>query len=96
MAKGIRQGCPLSTMLFNLLIADMEEYMKKGRWGDLRLRDGKVYTLMYADDMVVLAEEDQGIRALISRLERYLDKKGLKLNVEKTKIMRFRKGEGEK
>lgn len=31
---------------------------------------------------------------MISRLERYLEKKGLELNAKRTKIMRFRKGKG--
>lgn len=32
-ARGVRQGCPLSADLFNIMIADMEERLKKGGWG---------------------------------------------------------------
>ncbi|XP_071577594.1 uncharacterized protein [Temnothorax nylanderi] len=95
-AKGLRQGCPLSPILFNLLIADIEEFIKKGGWGGIRLREERIYTLMYADDIAVLAEEEQDMRSMISRLEGYLDMKGLTLSIEKTKIMRFRKGGGRK
>jgi len=88
------EGCPLSPILFNIAIADLEEYMKKGGWGGIKLGEERTYTLMYADDIVLMAEEEQGMRSLISRMEGYLDKKGLELNVEKTKIIRFRKGGG--
>lgn len=40
---------------------------------------------------MLLAKEDE-MRSMIVRLENYLEKKGLELNVEKTKMMRFRKG----
>lgn len=43
-----------------------------------------------------MAEDDDGIKVLISRLERYFVRKGLELNVGKTKIMRFRKEGGRK
>jgi len=56
--KGVRQGCPLSPGLFNLLTADLEEYMRKGGWGGVRLKGERVYTLAYADDIVLLAEEE--------------------------------------
>ncbi|XP_071648497.1 uncharacterized protein [Temnothorax longispinosus] len=75
---------------------DIEDYIKKGRWGGIRLRGEKIYTLMYADDIALLAEEEQDMRLIISRLEEYLDGKILTLNIEKTKIMRFRKGGGKK
>jgi len=51
---------------------------------------------MYADDIVLMAEKEQDMRSLISRMEGYLDKKRLELNIEKTKMIRFRKGEGRK
>jgi len=96
LARGLRQGCAVNPMLFNLLIADMEEYMAKGRWGGVRILGERNYTLMYADDVALMAEEEQGMKAMIRRLERYLEEKRLELNVEKTKIMRFRKGGGRK
>jgi hypothetical protein len=36
------------------------------------------------------------MRSLLVRLKRYLERKGLKLNMEMTKVMRFRKGEGKR
>lgn len=54
--RGVKQGCPLSPGLFNLLTADLEEEMRKGGWGGMRLKGEKVYSLAYADDVVLLAE----------------------------------------
>lgn len=51
-----------------------------------------MYTLAYADDIVLLAEDEEGMRSMIERLERYMERKRLEVNTEKTKIMRFRRG----
>lgn len=53
-----------------------------------------MYTLLYADDMVLLAEDEDEMRSMIWRLERYLERKDLELNVEKTNIVRFRRKSG--
>jgi len=73
------------------MIADLEEMMGKVKWGGVKLGEKRIYTLAYADDIVLLAEEEDEMRSMIVRLEDYLERKGLELNVEKTKIMRFRK-----
>jgi len=88
--KGVRQGCPLSPGLFNLLTADLVEYMRKGGWGGVKLKGERVYTLAY--DIVLLAEEEDGVRAMMSRMERYIKGKRLEVNVKKSKVMRFGKG----
>lgn len=54
--KGVKQGCPLSPGLFNLLTADLKEETRKGGWGGMRLKGEKVYSLAYVDDVVLLAE----------------------------------------
>lgn len=48
--------------------------------------------LGYTDDLILLAEKEEGMRWLLKRLERYYDEKGLVVNTGKTKIIRFRKG----
>jgi hypothetical protein len=92
--RGVRQGCPLSPGLFNLLTADLEELMKRGEWRGVWLRGGKVYTLTYADDVVLLAEGEDGMKSMMSRLERYVREKRLEINEKKSKVMRFGKGGG--
>lgn len=54
----------------------------------------RVFSLAYTNDIILLAEEEGGMRNMIERLERYLERKGLELNVGKTRIVRFRKRGG--
>lgn len=80
----------LSTLLFNVLIADLEEVMGRVKLVGVRLMVEKV---SYADDMVLLAEEDEEMSSMVGRLKKYLEEKSLELNTDK-KVMRFRRGRG--
>jgi len=60
----------------------------------VKLRGGKIYSLAYADDIVLLAEKEEGMRNLMKGFEKYIKEKGLEVNVEKSKVLRFRKGGG--
>ena len=53
-----------------------------------------MYTLVYADDVAVLAEDEEGLKGLMAKLETYVDGKEFEVNVGKTKVMRCRKGGG--
>lgn len=90
---GVRQRCPLSPLLFNIVTADLEEDMTRGRWSGVRLGETKIYSMAYADDMVLLTKEEDEMRTMLARMERYIDKKRLEVNV-KTKIMIFSRGKG--
>ena len=97
LARGVRQGdCPLSALLFIILISDMEEEMRKKGWGGVSVRKDKIYTLTYADDIVAVAKDEEEMAGFITGLEKYLEGKKLRLNIAKTKIMRFRKKGGRK
>lgn len=88
MAREVRQGYPLSPLLVNVLIVDLEEAMGKVKWGGVKVGGERIYTLAYADDLVLLAGNGEEMRSMMERLEGYLERKRLELNGEKTKIMR--------
>lgn len=66
----------------------MKKEMRRERCGEVRLETEKVYTLAYADDVALIAENKKGMRGLMVRIERYVEEKSLKINTSKTKIMR--------
>ena len=90
--RGVRQGCPLSPMLFNIDFADLESEKKKVQEGGLVLGRKKIYTLSYADDVILLANNATRMKEMLRRIRRYIERKGLELNVKKSKMMEFRKG----
>jgi len=92
--KGVRQGCPLNPLLFSILIADVEEKMRKGQVGGVLVEEERIWTLAYADDLVILAKSEEGMKEMLKRMERFLKRKKLQLNIEKTKMVCFKKGGG--
>ena len=60
--KGVRQGCPLSPVLFNMYVNDIFELMNTSNESDICLNgDEKLNSLMYADDLILLAETETGV-----------------------------------
>lgn len=76
-ARGVRQGCPMSPILFNLVLADLEEELRKVKCGGTRIGEERVYSLLYVDDMVLIAEKEEEMKSMLERLEGYIDRKGL-------------------
>ena len=91
---GLRQGCPLSPTLFTIYLSDIDEMLKKAQAGRVPVGREKVWCLAYADDLVLVANEERGMKDMIRNAERYMKKKKLEVNVDKTKMMIFRKERG--
>ena len=84
--KGVHQGCILSPCLFNLYAeyliqnAGLSEYQAGTKTA------GRNNNLRYADDTTLLAESEEELKSLLMRVKES-EKPGLKLNIQKTKIM---------
>lgn len=94
--KGLRQGCPLSPLLFILYIADLEKYFKERQEGGIVIGNRKVHTLAYADDVVLLATTKKEMEEMIKQMDKYAKRKKLEVNIEKSKVMVIGGGRTEK
>ena len=86
--KGVRQGCILSPCLFNL----HAEYIVKNSGLDetqagIKIVRRNINNLRCIDDTTLLAESEEELKSLLMKVKGESDKVGLKLNIQKTKIM---------
>ena len=88
--KGIKQGCVLSPMLFAIFLADLGSRLSKFK--GVKLGNADIQGLFFADDIVLLAENEENLRELLSTLIAFLDERRLDLNQAKSKIMKLGKG----
>lgn len=94
--KGVRQGCLLSPALFSLYIADLEKRLEERNIGGVKIGKQRVWSLAYADDMVLMAEGKEALNDMMGTLRKFLVERDLILSTEKTKVMVFGKKGREK
>ena len=86
---GLKQGCNLSPLLFNLFINDLLSEIN-GHFLDSPTLNGiPINGLMYADDLVLVSESENGLQRLLDILHNYTTKWFLQVNKSKTKYMRI-------
>ena len=88
MGKGVHQGCILSPCLFNL----HAEYIMQNARQDkaqvgIKITGRNNNNLRYADDTTLRAESEEELKSLSMKVKEESEKVGLKLNIQKTKIM---------
>ena len=85
--KGVRQGCILSPCLLNLYA---EYIMQNARMDEaqagIKIAGRNINQLRYADDTTLMAESEE-LKSLLMKVKQESGKVGLKLNIQKTKIM---------
>ena len=81
--KGVHQGCILSPCFFNLY----EEYIMEEAQAGIKIAGRNINNLRYADDTTLMAESEEELKSFLMKVKEESEKVGLKLNVQKTKIM---------
>ena len=86
--KGVCQGCILSPCLFSLYA----EYIIRNAGLDeaqagIKIAWRNINNLRYADDTTLMGESEEELKSLLMKVKEESEKAGLKLNIQKTKIM---------
>ena len=86
--KGVHQGCILLPHLFNLYA----EYIVQNAWLDeaqigIKFARRNINNLSYADDSILMVESEEEQKSLLMKMKEESEKAGLKLNIQKTKVV---------
>ena len=88
--KGVRQGCILSTYLFNLYA---EYIMWNARLVEaqagIKIAKRNINNLRYADDSTLMIESEEKLKSCWMNVKEKSERVGLKFNIQKTKIKAF-------
>ncbi|MCO5606524.1 hypothetical protein L7F22_060712 [Adiantum nelumboides] len=86
---GVKQGCPLSPTLFGMYIDEVSDYIDREGDRGLQLAGTWIPLLLYADDIVLIAESPDGMQRQLDVLQKFAEESGLSVNMGKTKTMVF-------
>ena len=90
--QGVKQGCILSPILFNIFMSDLQEKLESEENDPVGISPDEICgCLIWADDLLILSESEQGLRNMLQTLHIFSESNGLNINMDKTKIMIFNK-----
>ena len=86
--KGVHQGYIMSSCLFNLYaVYNMQNARLDESQAGIKTAGRNINNLRYAHDTTLMAEREEELRSLLMKVNEVIEKVGLKLNIEKTKIL---------
>ena len=85
--KGVCQGCTLSPCLFNLYAENFTQNNRLDEQAEIKMMGSNINNLRYADNTTLMAESEEELKSLLMKVKEESEKVGLKLNIQKTKIM---------
>ena len=85
---GLKQGCPLSPMLFNLYMDDVNDIFDD-LCEPIDIQAHKINHFMYADDLVLLSRSREGLQRCLDKLHHFSSRKHLTISIKKSKTMTF-------
>ena len=86
--KGVQQDCILSPCLFNLYAGYIVQnaILDESQVG-IKIAGSNINNLRYAEDKPLMEESEEELKSLLMKVKEESEKAGLKLNIQKAKIM---------
>jgi hypothetical protein len=91
-ASGVQQGSLLSPFLFNLFLNNLSHKLNSVNIQEIKIGECYISHLLYADDLALISDTVFGLQRQLNILADYCSDWGLSVNIDKTKIMVFRRG----
>jgi hypothetical protein len=88
---GVKQGCPLSPLLFGMFIDRLEPLISAVDGSPPTLSSMQVPMLLYADDLLLISTSPQGLQTYLDTLHSFCDSSDLCVNLTKTHVVMFGK-----
>ena len=88
-SRGVKQGCPLSPLLFSLYINDVDCIARGVSGAVTGVDDVHVTHMLYADDLSLTANQPDHLQMMLDRLSTYAQRKGLIVNTSKSEVVHF-------
>lgn len=88
--RGVRQGDPISPLLFNLVMDELFGLLKDKHGAPYPTRDGiggKISAVAFADDITLLCESQRGLERQISTCVKFFNRRGMKINIGKSSVL---------
>lgn len=86
-SMGVKQGCPLSPLLFGLYIDRLEPFISACGGDPPTLNDTPVPMLLYADDLLLISSSPTGLQRQLDALQSFCLASELNVNLTKTQIV---------
>ncbi len=87
--QGVKQGCPFNPLLFGLYLDALEGRLHGRECDAPALANMHVWLLLFANNLVLTSDSKVGLHKQLDMLQQFCAKRGLIVNVEKTKAMVF-------
>ena len=86
LVRGVRQGCTLSPLLFNLYTEELTHRVKRVGKG-IPVGDEKLSILLYADDVVIMAESSEDLQECLNAVHTYARDFKVRFSSEKSQVL---------
>jgi len=87
--QGVKQGCPLSPLLFGLYLDALEGCLDSRECNAPTLANLHVWLLFFTNDLALMSKSKVGLQQQLEIIQQFYDKLGFRVNVKETKVMVF-------